>query len=126
MAGKRGKLKFPQAYIAEGAGDLMQVTDWSLDYSNKGKPIHTQRMPGAGASKGKPDGTVTFNFVIDEEGLERDYIARVRDGSFHEMRIKLPGGLTMNIPGMYTSIKLNGPLEDATSGSATFLVLGVN
>lgn len=122
MAAPNGPLKFPQAYIAEGPGDLMQVTNWSLDYSNAGKVIHTQRRPGAGVVKGKAVGQITFNFVIDEGGMERDYIARVRDGTLHELRHKVPGGLTLNSQGMYTNMKLDAPLEDATSGSCTFVV----
>jgi len=122
MGATQGPLKFPQAYIAEGAGDLMQVTDWTLDYTNNGKVQHTLRRPGAGAVKGKPAGMISFNFAIDEDGLERDYISRVRDGTFHEIRCKLPGGLTLTASGMYSAMKLNGPLEDATTGSATFVV----
>jgi hypothetical protein len=122
MAAPNGPLKFPQSYIAEGAGDLMQVTNWSLDYSNAGKVVHTQRRPGAGVVKGKAVGQITFNFAIDEGGMERDYIARVRDGTLHEIRHKCPGGLTLNSQGMYTNFKLDAPLEDATTGSCTFVV----
>lgn len=120
MAAKE-QLKYPQAYLAQGNGDLMQVTDFTISTSNKGKQQHTLRRPQAGVVKGKPETKVTFNFAIDEEGIERPYIEDVLDGTIRQLRAKLPGGKTIAIDGMYTDCNLDGPLEDATKGSCTFV-----
>jgi hypothetical protein len=70
---------FPQAYLAMENGDLTQVQDWKLSTNNKGKQVHTQRKTGAGVVKGKPETTVTFNFVIDDDGMERHDQATARE-----------------------------------------------
>lgn len=115
------QLVFPQSYLAMGNGDLTQVTDFRVSLTNKGKQVHTQRNPGAGVVKGKPECTITFNFVIDEKGYERNYWSLVQDGTIKQLRAKTPGGQVIVVNGMYTGTELNGPLEDATSGSATFV-----
>jgi len=120
MANKE-QLKYPQAFLAQGNGDLMQVTDFTVTVSNKGKQQHTLRRPQAGVVKGKPETKVSFNFAIDEDGIERPYIEDVLDGTIRQLRVKLPGGKTITIDGMYTDCTLNGPLEDATNGSAAFV-----
>ncbi len=117
----REQKKYPQAFLAQGNGDLMQVTDFNVTTSNKGKQVHTLRQPQAGVVKGKPETKVTFNFVIDEDGIERPYIEDVLDGTIRQLRGKLPGGKTVTIDGMYTDCALNAPLEDATNGSCTFV-----
>ncbi|MFZ5896812.1 MAG: hypothetical protein ACOY0T_37495 [Myxococcota bacterium] len=112
---------YPQSYLAQGNGDLVQVTDFKVAMTNKGKQVHTQRNPGAGVVKGKPECTVTFNFVIDEGGAERNYWRDVQKGIIRQLRAKTPGGRTLVINGMYTTCDLNAPLEDATGGSCTFV-----
>ncbi len=112
---------FPQAYLAMENGDLTQVQDWKLSINNKGKQVHTQRKTGSGVVKGKPETTVTFNFVIDEDGMERNYIRFVQKGTIKQIRGKLPGGTVVTVNGMYTQCELDAPLEDATKGSCTFI-----
>jgi len=115
------QLVFPQSYLAMGNGDLVQVTDFKVSLNNKGKQVHTQRRPGAGVVKGKPECSVTFNSSIDEGGSERDYWALVQKGTVKQIRAKTPGGKTFVVNGMYTMCDLNGPLEDATTISCTFI-----
>lgn len=115
------QLVFPQSYLAMGNGDLVQVTDFTLNLANNGKQVHTQRRSGAGVVKGKPNTTVTFNFSIDEEGPERDYWRLVQKGTIKQLRAKTPGGRVFVVNGMFTAVNLNGPLEDATTGACTFI-----
>src|SRR6478609_11193212 len=117
----RDQKGFPQSYLAMENGDLTQVQDWKLTTGNKGKQVHTQRKTGAGVVKGKVETTVTFNFVIDEDGMERNYIRFVQKGTIKQIRAKIAGGTVLTVNGMYTQCELDGPLEDATKGSCTFV-----
>lgn len=122
MADPAEQLTFTQSFLAMGNGDLVQVTDFVVAFINKGKQVHTQRRPGAGVVRGKPECNVSFNFVLDDDnGPERDYWLLVEQGTIKQVRAKCPGGMTLTISGMYTGVTLNGPLEDATNGSCTFI-----
>jgi hypothetical protein len=115
-------LTYSQSYLAMGNGDLVQVVDFTVAFTNKGKQLHTQRRPGAGVVKGKPECNVSFNFALDDDtGPERDYWLMVEQGIIKQVRAKCPGGMTLTISGIYTGVTLNGPLEDATTGSCTFI-----
>jgi len=113
-------LVYDHAYIAQGNGDLAQVTDFRLNYTNKGKLVQTQRGR-RGVVKGKPEVNVSFNGSIDEDGIERDYAKLVQQGTIKQLRAHAPGGDSYVVDGMYTTFELNGPLEDATAFSATFI-----
>ena len=115
------QLVFPQSYLAMGAGDLVQVTDFRATLNNKGKQVHTQRRTGAGVVKGKHESTVTFNSVIDEDGPEREYWRFVQKGTIKQIRVKIPSGRVLTYNGMFTVCDLDGPLEDATKVSVTFI-----
>lgn len=112
---------FPQSYLALENGDLVQVTDFKIATNNKGKQVHTQRKTGAGVVRGKAETTITFNFVIDEDGMERNYVRFVQKGTIKQLRAKCPGGQVFVCNGMFTMCDIDGPLEDATKGSCTFV-----
>lgn len=112
---------FPQSYLAMENGDLVQVQDFKITTSNKGKQVHTQRRTGAGVVKGKTETTITFNSVIDEDGIERNYLRFVQKGTIKQIRAKCPGGLVLTVNGMFTTCDIDGPLEDATKVSCTFI-----
>lgn len=115
------QLLYPQAYLAMENGDLAQVTDFSLTISTGAKQIHTQRRKGAGISFGNEETSISFNFVIDEQGLERNYVRAAQKKQIKQLRAKLPGGQTLAINGAFSEVKVDGPLDDATKGSATFV-----
>ena len=116
------QLIYPQAFIAQGNGDLLQVTNFSITLTNNGKQVHTLRRKGAGVTMGTQESTVTFDFAIDEGGPERNYWRDVMRGIIRQLRGKVPGGKTvLTINGMYTGCDLDAPLDDATKGSATFI-----
>jgi hypothetical protein len=115
------QFQYPQSFLAMGNGDLVQVTNFRCTYNNKAKQVHTLRRAGAGIVKGKPECTVTFDSSIDEDGPERDYWALVKDGTIKQLRVKCPGGVTLTINGAFSAADLDGPLEDATKVSCTFV-----
>lgn len=114
-------LIYPKAQLAMGNGDLMQVTNFSHNIDNKGKQQHTLRRTGAGLVMGKAESEVTFDYAVDEDGPEHNYIRMVQKGTIRQLRAKLPGGSVIVINGMATRHGLDAPLEDAVKGSVRFI-----
>ncbi len=116
------QLIYPQCSLAMGNGDLVQVTNFTVTLTNNGKQQHTLRRKGAGVVFGTEECTVTFDFVIDEDGPERNYWRDVKRRTIRQLRAKVPGGrTTLTINGAFTGCDLDAPLDDATKGSATFV-----
>lgn len=115
------QLFYPQAFLAQGNGDLMQVTNFRIAFTNNSKQVHTIRKKGAGFTMGNPECTVTFDAALDENGLERDYYKAARKGEIKELRAKLPGGVTKVVSGIYQAVDCDGPLDDAVKVSCTFI-----
>jgi hypothetical protein len=114
-------LKYPKAAIAQGAGDLVQVTNFNLDYTNNAKLKHTLRRKASGITLGVEEGTLKFDIEIDESGMERDYITFVKTGAVKQVRAKLPGGTTLVLKGAYSQFSLDQPMDDACKLSMTFI-----
>jgi|ERR687898_1647080 hypothetical protein len=116
------QLKYPKAFLAMGNGDLIQVTNFSVQQTNGGKQKHTLRRPASGVSTGNPEHTVTFDSEIDENGPERNYWKDCKRGTIRQIRAKLPGGrTTLVVEGIFTQVNTDGPLDDATKVSCTFV-----
>lgn len=113
--------KYPRAYLAKGNGDLQQVTDFDVDIQTGRKQQHTLKVNGSGVSDGNIETTISFNFIIDEDGLERDYVRMIKAGEIEQLRAKVPGGDVYILNGKLQSLKLNSTLEDAVKGSCTFI-----
>lgn len=111
---------FAKAFIAQGNGDLVRVTNFKVTYTNNGKQIHTLRQDGAGVTLGVREANVSFDFVVGENGFERDYIADIQNGSIVQLRAKFPGGRVLVLNGIYTTVDLDAPLDDAVKGSIQF------
>ena len=112
------QLIYPKAFIAQGNGDLVQVVNFSITLTNNAKQVHTLRKKGAGITLGTQESTVSFEFVIDEDGPERNYWADVMAGTIRQLRAKGPR----------ISWTLNGATSagsgTAVSASANALVTG--
>lgn len=112
---------YPKGKIAMGNGDLVDVTNISFEISNGAKQISTLRRKQAGFTLGPGEGKVSFSSVISEGGLERDYFKDCQKGKAAQLRIKLPGGLTLTYNGVYSSVKGDMPLDDATKVDCEFI-----
>lgn len=113
--------KYPRAFIAQGNGDLVKVTNLTWGVSNGGKIKHTLRKPGAGATVGPSEVAISFDFLIGEDGFERDYIRDVQQGNIRQLRTKIPGGAVLTTNGVYTNVDIDGPIDDAVKGSCKFV-----
>jgi hypothetical protein len=112
---------FSKAFVAQGNGDLVRVTDFSMSYRNNGKQVHTLREDGAGVTLGVRESEISFNFPIGQNGFERDYVKAIQDGKIVQLRVKAPGGKVFTHNGIYTNITIDGPLDDAVKGSVSFV-----
>jgi hypothetical protein len=113
---------YPQAYLAMGNGDLVEVTDFTVSLSNGAKLHHTLRKPGAGIIFGPPGSQVSFNAAVPETGPERNYWKDCLERNIKQIRAKLPGGkTTLVINGAFSEVNLDGPLDDATKVACTFV-----
>lgn len=115
------QLIYPQAFLAQGNGDLVQVSNFTVTLTSNAKQVHTLRRKGAGVTLGTEETTVTFDFAIDEDGPERNYWRDVKRGTIRQLRAKIPGGAVLTINGVYSACDLDAPLDDATKGSCTFI-----
>jgi hypothetical protein len=113
-------LIYPRGQIAQGSGDLIDVTNIKLDQVNNGKQVHTIRRKAAGVTLGVEETTISFDSVVSEEGQERDYFTLVKKGIITQVRIKIPGE-TMTVNGIYTTRNFELPLDDAIKLSLTFI-----
>ena len=112
---------FAKSFIAQGNGDLVRVTNYNVKFTNNGKQVHTLREDGAGVTLGVRESTISFDFVVGENGFEREYIKDIQDGKIVQLRAKIAGGKVLTHNGIYTTISLDAPLDDATKGSIEFV-----
>jgi hypothetical protein len=122
MAGQSNEQQiFGKAFIAQGSGDLVLVTDFSWNLENGAKQVHTLRQSGAGVAFGPEEGGCSFNFPVGENGFERDYVGDIQNRRLKQLRIKSPGGAVFTYNGAYKNLKLDASLDDATKGSVEFV-----
>lgn len=113
--------KYPQAYIAQGNGDFISCRSFNVKTTNNAKQIHTLREKGSGFTLGVEESTITGECVISEAGPEREFHRQMKEGEPIQMRVKIPGGGVFTYNGVYSGIDIDGPLDDATKFSFTFI-----
>lgn len=112
---------YPQSFVSQGAGDLIQATSVTTDTKNGAKQVSTLRKRGAGFTRGVEESNVTIELAIDEDGPERDFFNQVKLAVPVQLRVKPPGATVLVYNGCYSGISLNGPLDDKTSITLTFI-----
>lgn len=112
---------FSKAFLAQGNGDLVLVTNYSSKLSNGAKQKHTLRQAGAGITMGVTEAEITFDFLIGENGFERDYVRAIQRGQLVQLRSKVPGGAVLTYNGAYSNLQMDMPLDDAVKGTVTFI-----
>ncbi len=111
---------YPHGSIAMGNGDLIQVINVKLDFKNGAKLKHTLRKTPSGVTIGTKECSVSFDFEVDEDGEERDYMEFCQAGTIKQLRLKIPGK-TYTVNGVYDSVSIEAPLDDAVKGSCNFI-----
>ncbi len=113
--------RYPQSYVAQGAGDLVQATSVNTSMRNGAKQVSTLRKKGAGYALGVEEHTVTIEIAIDEDGMERDFYNQCKLGEPIQIRVKPPGGTVRVYNGTWSQIDEAGPLDDKTTATLTFI-----
>lgn len=81
-------LDYPKGRIAQGAGDLNDVSDFTLAYQDGEKHVNTLRRNGAGSTSGPRNCTLSLTIKISELGFERDYMGNYRKRKVLLYRLK--------------------------------------
>ena len=113
--------KYPQAYLAQGNGDFVSATDFSIKTTNNAKQIHTLREKGSGFTLGTEESNVSFNLVVSERGPEREFHRQLKEGEAVQIRAKIPGGSVLTLNGVYNSIDISASLDDAVKYAIGFV-----
>lgn len=109
---------YPIGRIAQGNGDLVQVTNVRHRVSNNAKLMHTLRRTPAGVFRGPIDTELSFDAANDENGFERDYWDQLKKGTIKQFRIKIPGE-TINVTGMVSERTVETSTDDVIKYSIT-------
>lgn len=112
---------YPKGSIAMGNGDLVQVVNFDHTLNNGAKQISTLRKGQAGITLGPGDSQADFESVIPETGMERNYYRDCQKGTVRQIRFKEPGGRTLVMNGVFSSVKTSNPIDDAVKVSCTFI-----
>lgn len=104
-------VKIPRGQVAFAGGDLQQCTDAKFKFENGAKIQGTLRGR-AGVTTGVRKATCSFSTIIDENGPERDWIKKVKQGKVEQARFKFPGGVTYTIKCTAASVDGEVTLED--------------
>ena len=70
--------RYPQAFLAQGNGDFVSCTNFSIKTTNNAKQIHTLREKGSGFTLGKTESTVSADLVVSEDGPERNFYRQLQ------------------------------------------------
>lgn len=115
-----GDKVFPRGRIALGGGDLIDVTNIKVTTTNNAKQVHTINQKGAGITLGTEETTVSYDSVVSQDGVERDYYQLVKTGKIVQLRLKVPGE-TITVTGAYKSRDFELPLDDSIKLSMEFI-----
>ena len=111
---------YPVGRLAQGNGDLVQVTNVRHRISNNAKLQHTLRRSPSGIFRGPIDTELSFDAASDEDGFERDYFDDIRKGTIKQYRIKVPGE-TINVTGMVSERTVETSTDDVIKYSITIM-----
>jgi len=120
MAAGEQKL-YPKAFLSQGSGDFISIQNFSTTLGNGAKQIHTLREKGSGYTLGVQESTLSGDCVLSEDGPERDFWRQCEEGEAIQLRSKIPGGDVHTYNGVYSSINMDAPLDDAVKVSFTFV-----
>src|SRR4051812_22190387 len=113
--------RYPQAFLAQGNGDFMSCTNFSIKTTTNAKQIHTLREKGSGFTLGRTETTISADMVVSEDGPERNFYRDLLQGKPIQIRAKIPGGDVVTVNGVYSSVDLDAPLDDAVKISLSLV-----
>jgi hypothetical protein len=102
---------YPKARGSLGAGDLIDVTNYTLTFEDGEKIVATIRQNPAGTTFGTRSGTADIESAISTAGFERDYLGKYFRREKVEFRLKLPG-ITFVCVGRFTKPNITSSVDD--------------
>jgi hypothetical protein len=113
-------LEYPRGQIGFGSGNLKQCTNAKFSLNRNAKLKHTIAKSPAGICYGNTELSGTFEFEIDETGLERDVLTDLKKGTRRQFRFK-DSASTDEISGAFTSFDKEIPTDDAVKVTVGFV-----
>jgi hypothetical protein len=120
MADTKDFLDYPKGVGALGAGDLLDVVDINIAFTDGEKVISTLRQNPAGSTGGSKSATCTFRTVVSSEGFERDWMGQYRRRKEVQFRLKVPG-LVFSVTGRLTNPQLVSNVDNAVEFTITII-----
>lgn len=117
---ENGKV-YQTGFLAQGSGDFIQVTNFSITSTVNAKVKHTLRKSGAGVMLGVKESSVSFDLIVDGDGPERDFHRQMEEGVEVQLRAKIPGGVVLTLNGKYGDLGVDAPLDDVVKYSLGFV-----
>ncbi len=108
---------YPKGRLAQGSGDLIDVSDVSVNYVDGEKHVHTMRRNAAGSTTGGRAVNISFTTKLSEAGFERDWMGIYRRREVKQYRLKVPGQ-TFVLEGRLTQPSITSNVD----GEITFVV----
>ena len=107
---------YPKGRVSIEGGDLVDVYDINLAFTDGEKTVSTLRQNPAGSTGGARSVSATMKSAISESGFERDYWNHYRRRKVIQMRLKVPGK-TFVLTGRYTTPGLTSNVDNFTDFS---------
>lgn len=112
---------YDQAYLAQGGGDFITVTNFNISTTVNAKVKHTLRRTAAGVVLGRAEVSVSFDLIVGATGPERAFHNQMLRGEEIQLRAKIPGGEVLIMNGKYGNIIVDCLLDDAVKYSVGFM-----
>lgn len=111
---------YPKGQLSIGAGTLRQVNNISMSITNNAQLKHTNAASPSGSVTGHNETSGSFDSIVDEGGLERNYIDALKRGSKLNARLKIPG-TTLNADIVLSAADIEAPSDDAVAFNITYI-----
>jgi hypothetical protein len=107
-----------KAQLALGSGNLMDVTNFRIEFMDNSKKVNT--FGGEGIFQGSQDSTLSFDFSVGQYGEEADWVDMVKTLSIKQFRFKVPSR-TLTFEGKISNYSLESTLDSEIKGSVTVI-----
>lgn len=102
---------YPKGQLSMGPGDLIDITDITLNFEDGEKAVATLRQNPAGSTFGMKSVKLQANAAISHAGFERDWFTKYDKREVIEFRVKVPG-MVFTLTGRLTTLSVASNVDD--------------